>query len=457
MLSRDYGHVWHFLRTFNLSYCSLYDEGYTSLGKRSQTFPNPALLRKNPIRSGLITPVVPGSSTGSKGNSGQISPNPLQQQEYWPAYMLADWSLERAGRVTSSSSASLKATAATIRAAAASTASVADGVAALASGDECADPLSPDASSVVNATTEGARRTQTAAMLIIGDEILNGFTSESNLQVASQTLSSIGIPLKKVSIVSDDISEIVEEVRRLSQRYDIVITSGGIGPTHDDVTLKAIAQALRQEIRVSTEMLLHLETVQAEQHLELQKRQLQQGEPVSSVVPPLDESMKRLANLPEQSKLRFPPPPDDYSYPVAQSSTATNDDNKSTVVRSKTWPILQCDNIFVLPGVPQFFATKMQLLTKHFLQKHQVMEVRKIILDVEERTLVSQLDGFVSRFPLVKVGSYPFVDHPEFKTIITVEASSIEAVETAVQGLVETLPRHAVLRVERGTSYGDQT
>ena len=75
---------------------------------------------------------------------------------------------------------------------------------------------------------------------------VSGFTTEVNLQVAAASLATIGIPIKRVSVVSDDLDEIAKEVRRMSQAFDIVITSGGIGPTHDDVTLKAIASALGQ-------------------------------------------------------------------------------------------------------------------------------------------------------------------------------------------------------------------
>lgn len=91
----------------------------------------------------------------------------------------------------------------------------------------------------------------------------------------------------------------------------------------------------------------------------------------------------------------------------------------------------------------------MALITKHFLSKQRVHERWKIILDVEERGLVTHLDAVVAAHPKVKIGSYPYVEHPEFKTIITVEAPQAAQVEAAVQAVVEALPHHAVLRVER--------
>lgn len=449
-LNREYGHVWHFLRTFNLSYCSLYDQGYTSLGKKSQTFPNPALLRKTPIVA------IDNSVTGESDSRSTAT-------EYWPAYMLSDWTLERAGRANSVSlkPASSKSEDETTRAEerTKNSGKVSSEGETLISNDEC--PTNLD-TTFAQPSVSSSESSQTAALLIIGDEILNGFTTESNLQVTSKALASIGIPLRKVSIVSDDIDDIAQEVQRLSQRYDIVFTSGGIGPTHDDVTLKAIAKALQQDIRINAEMLQHLETV----HIEQQQRQkvfvsssdLQQ-EQEERPMPPMEESMRRLAFLPEQSQLRFPPPPDDYYSTVINQSTTTVSSTASAAtvvesastaaVRNKTWPILQCDNIFILPGVPQFYASKMQLITKYFLSKQEILERWKIILDLEEKNLVSHLDAVVARHARVKIGSYPYVEHPEFKTIITVEAAHLSQVEAAVQELVEALPRHVVLRVER--------
>lgn len=370
--------MWHFLRTFNLPYCSLYDQGYTSLGKMSQTLPNPSLRRK---------------TLSAHEHEGKAA------ESYWPAYMLTDWSLERAGRLKKE---------------------------ILNAAQEC------DMDTSLSTSTNSTLR-QKAALIIIGDEILNGFTTEGNLQVATKALASVGIPLKMVSIVSDDIDAIASEVLRMSQRYDIVITSGGIGPTHDDVTLKAIAKALGQNIKVNEQMLQHLEDIQyhTDNH--------------PSKAAELSEAAKRLALLPELSQLRFPPPPDDFYV-----NTEKGSDNVEREVRSKTWPILQCDNIFILPGVPQFFASKVKLIAKHFLIKQSVKETRKIVLDVDERHVVHVLDQFVAKNQEVKVGSYPFVDHPEFKTILTIEGESGEVVEDALADLLRALPPRAVVRVEKG-------
>lgn len=222
ILTWEYGHVWHFLRTFNLPYCSLYDRGFTSLGKITDTYPNPALRRKHL------------NSTADFFNESTISSKQYEESLYWPAYMLADWSLERAGR----------------------------GVNTKGTNNNNNTNTNTEGKETQNVTNDSykispEKEVTTAGMIVIGDEILNGMTTEVNMIVVCNCLKTIGIPLHRVAIVLDDIDEIVEEVRKMSQKYDIVITSGGIGPTHDDVTIKAVAKALGQELKCKQSHTIH--------------------------------------------------------------------------------------------------------------------------------------------------------------------------------------------------------
>lgn len=260
-----------------------------------------------------------------------------------------------------------------------------------------------------------------AALIIIGDEILNGMTAESNLQVTSKALGEIGIALKRVSVVSDDVDEIAAEIKNFSQKYSIVITSGGIGPTHDDVTLKSVAKALGQDMTLNSEMMKHLEAVHS-----LSKDAANE----------MSDSVKRLAVLPELCRLRFPP----------QTVPNTTADGKAA---SPVWPVMQVENVFVLPGVPTYFKSKIDLIVKHFIAPRATMKRRRIVLDLDEMKIVKALDGIVSRHSQAKFGSYPFVNHPEYKTIVTVEASTDEIVDAAVSSMLDTLPFQSVLRVER--------
>lgn len=415
ILNWEYGHVWHFLRNFNLPYCTLYDQGFTSLGKVTDTLPNPALQRK-PMN------VIEGE--------------PLS---YWPAYMLADWSLERAGRINKSVGNATVIQAVT----------TAEGCAVSSSSSSLTSTTAISMDIPVNDTT-------TAGMIIIGDEILSGLTTDLNMQVACKLLGSIGIPLQKVAVVLDDIDAIVDEIRRMSQKYDIVITSGGIGPTHDDVTIKAVAQALGQSIRINEVMMKHLKKVHK---AALEAKSFADNKTTRDDVDvgaesdvELSEDMKRLALLPEHSKLLFPPLPAVDSFDNLALASSPRDITRSydeRRVNQKEWPVLLCENIFVLPGIPQFFEKKMKTICQHYLMKRHTNLTKKIILDIEERAIVEKLDALVVKNPSIKFGSYPFVDHPEFKTIITVEGRDATVVDDAVNQLVKSLPHAAVLRVEK--------
>lgn len=155
----DYGTVWRFLRGFRLSYFSLYDQGYTSLGPRDKTFRNRSLLR--------------------------------QDGTYLPAYRLRAFARERAGRESG----------------------------------------------------ETATTAPRVGLVIIGDEILTNKTRDQNTPFAIGRLRDAGCALEEVVIVGDDMAQIASHVQRLSAACDLVITSGGVGPTHDDVTVEAVAKA----------------------------------------------------------------------------------------------------------------------------------------------------------------------------------------------------------------------
>src|SRR2546422_2441861 len=102
----------------------------------------------------------------------------------------------------------------------------------------------------MTATTSSARNLVTAALLVIGDEILSGRTKDKNIGHVADHLTAIGIQMKEVRIVPDEEAEIVDALNALRKRYDYVFTTGGIGPTHDDITADAIAKAFGVSIDV---------------------------------------------------------------------------------------------------------------------------------------------------------------------------------------------------------------
>ena len=201
------------------------------------------------------------------------------------------------------------------------------------------------------------------------------------------------VPLARVSIVSDDLDEIADEIRRMQCLCDAVITSGGVGPTHDDVTIKSVAMALGDELVLHQEMAALL----------IEKM----GDKADD-----EQARMKMSTLPSTSRLRY----------------LTDDPDE--------WPILQCGhNVFILPGVPQFFEAKVKALATHLLSSDLERSVfYRVVLSCEESAIVEPLNEAVMRHPSVSFGSYPFVDHPGCKTVLTLEGRLIEGGYTHTSG-----------------------
>jgi len=401
ILNWTYGDIWHFLRKFNLPYCSLYDQGYTSLGKVDDTLPNPAL------------------AVGKTEGGG-----------YYPAHMLTDWSLERAGRVDKKKEATARVVAA-------------DG-GGIGEGEEC-DAIEAAAAAVAAAAGAAGAPTpppkgshndkadvKTAGLIIIGDEILKGKTSDTNSLYAARRLRERGVSVQRISVLSDAHADIEAEVRVQAAKFDIVITSGGVGPTHDDITIKAVASALGQGVSENEEMIGKLQ----EAYGVATREELSDGQ-------------RKMALLPDHARLRVPPPPPPpppHPLPPAGASTAAV--AVGTIGTKKVWPVLMCGNVYVLPGVPSFFEQKMDTIVDHFLN-HSPIYTRKVVLEVDEVEIVEPLNRAVAEFEKqgCVFGSYPFYGEACPRVVITLESTDEAMVEAAKDFFLGCIPPGHVLHV----------
>lgn len=389
VLNWNYGLVWHFLRLFKLPYCSLYDEGYTSLGTTKDTHPCPALE----VNRG------DGHDINQDGDStvGIVSSN---LPKFWPAYMLVDWDQERAGRVKKEKAADSKNSSTTTKKHFPRTNS---GLTTVS--DERAEKAAiknAEVGSDNNATQDdGTVQTlgtddlnnyggeaKTVGIVVVGDEILKGMTTDTNTQTAARALRKECLQLSRVVVVSDDVHEITKEIRRLRNEVDVVITSGGVGPTHDDVTIKGVAEALDRELVYNEEMAKLL-----------QKKMNADGS--GTETKELTSAQIKMATLPSNAKLRY--------------------------LSTDEWPVLQCRNVFILPGVPEFFAKKIENVATYLSSQLERSIVYKIVLSVDEQSIVDILNDAVKNHPKVSMGSYPFVSHPDFKTVVTLEADLVDS------------------------------
>jgi molybdenum cofactor synthesis domain-containing protein len=241
---------------------------------------------------------------------------------------------------------------------------------------------------------------RTAAALVIGNELLSGKIREANLYELAQMLRSLGIRLERALMILDDLEIIAREVRALSESYDFVFTSGGIGPTHDDMTIDAVAHAFGVGVSTNPEM----EAMLREHHGER-----------------LKEGHLRVARVP---------------------TGATQ--IKADKIK---WPVTVFNNVWILPGVPQIFKIKLEIIRER-LGVDRPFVSRAVFSNLDEGTLKPMLDEVVAEYPAVDVGSYPTWEDLGYKTKLTFDGKDADAVEIAVQTFVAKLPEGEPLRIE---------
>ncbi|KAG7342498.1 molybdopterin binding domain containing protein [Nitzschia inconspicua] len=447
ILRWNYGLVWHFLRLFQLPYCTLYDQGYTSLGTVKDTLPCPALA------------VNRGDASNSHSHADTVDGVSQNLPQFWPAYMLRDWDQERAGRIkkkSSSSGGKDSKTAASTSAAAAVTSVQPPPPPAASSSSvslSSSSSMTQSASGLttvsnirrVNVTSGGMYpanilpqqnnnnnnnnndtteededaytvqslgsddcpndgRAKRVGILIVGDEILKGMTIDTNTNVAAKALRKECVQLGRVAIVSDNVDEIAKEIGRMRNEVDVIITSGGVGPTHDDVTIQGVAQALERELILHDEMADLLRKKMKNQNDNAQDdtngTKSTATDDDDDIPSSLTQAQVKMATLPSNAKLRY---------------LSSQDD----------WPVLQCRNIFVLPGVPQFFEQKIERVAAYLSSQLERSVAYQVILSIDEAAIVDVLNQAVLDHPNVSFGSYPYVNHPEVKTVLTLEGNLV--------------------------------
>ena len=241
--------------------------------------------------------------------------------------------------------------------------------------------------------------TRTAAIVLIGDEILSGKVEDENARFLVGELRRLGVALRRIVVVPDVVSDIAEAVRDAAARYDFVFTSGGVGPTHDDLTMQAVAEAFDRPIV---------------RHPVLEQRIR------DHFGPNLEERNVRMADLPQGAEL------------VLTSST--------------TWPVPAVANVYVLPGVPQIFRRKFLAIAARFADTP--FFVAAVYSRFDEGKIAGALDAVVAQYAAVQVGSYPKFDAADYQVKVTIESKDRLAVEAATDALVAQLGA-AVVRVER--------
>jgi molybdenum cofactor synthesis domain-containing protein len=244
--------------------------------------------------------------------------------------------------------------------------------------------------------------TPTAAVLVIGDEILSGKVAEANVVALAGTLRSLGVLLRRVVVVMDEIDVIVREVRELSATHDWLFTSGGVGPTHDDVTVEAVARAFGVRVVSSPEMEAMLRAHYRER---------------------CTEGHLRMALVPEGAALE--------------------------VTAEVAWPTIRLQNTWLLPGIPEVFRMKLPVVVARMSEhRGRAFVSHAAYVKMDEGELKPLLDRVVASFPDVSVGSYPKWQDPGYKTKLTFDGRDEPRVLAARDAFVATLPAGEPQRVD---------
>lgn len=237
-----------------------------------------------------------------------------------------------------------------------------------------------------------AEPTRTAAALLIGNELLSGKIHEANLVELARTLRAVGVNLKRVVMVPDDLDVIAEEVRTMHPAYDVVFTSGGVGPTHDDITIEAVAKAFDVPAVVDVTFEAMLREVYGDR---------------------MTDGHRRMALVPLGADL---------------------------VVHDEVrWPTVRMKNVWVLPGVPEAFRMKLAVVRDHVRGSYRFV-TREVFTRMDEPDLKPLLDKVVAAHPDVDVGSYPKWFDARYKTKITFDATDESKLEAAVTEFLGLLP-----------------
>jgi len=229
----------------------------------------------------------------------------------------------------------------------------------------------------------------TAAVILIGDEVLSGRTKDKNLSFIAGFLGEIDIHVQEARIVADERSCIIAAVNGLRPHYDYIFTTGGIGPTHDDVTADAIAAAFNVTIGYNDEAVAILRERYEEKDL--------------------NQARMRMARIPQGASL--------IENPVSKA------------------PGFQIENVFVMAGVPKIMQAMMGCLAKNLKGGAKMMS-RTVRCDIGEGWIAARLETLQNRFPTVSLASYPFFEKDGMGTNLVARSTDAVALAQAQAALI---------------------
>jgi FAD synthetase len=239
----------------------------------------------------------------------------------------------------------------------------------------------------------------TAGVLVIGNEILSGKVVDTNSPYLARELRVLGVDVARILTIPDDVELIATETRSMSQAYDFVFTSGGIGPTHDDLTMHGVARAFERRIVLSESIVARIERAQGK---------------------PPNESQRKMGLIPEGATL---------------------------IDAGDLWfPVVVVENVHILPGVPQLLQRKFHSIRERF--RGIPFQLRRVFVKLRESDIAPALNELLLAFPELLLGSYPQIGEPDYQVLLTLESRDADYLRRALEGLLARLPAEGVHKVE---------
>jgi FAD synthetase len=240
---------------------------------------------------------------------------------------------------------------------------------------------------------------KSAGIIIIGNEVLSGKTQDTNSYFLCTELRRLGVEVQKISTITDVIEVIGEEVAAFSNRFDLVFTTGGVGPTHDDVTIDGVAHGF---------------SLKVVRHPDIERRM---RERLGSQV---NEARLRMANVPQGAEL--------------------------LATEALFAPIIKIRNVYIFPGIPRILQERFHVIKERFRDAPYFL--KNVYVKYGEGVIATMLNEVLVKFPQLLLGSYPVLDNSDYKVKVTLESKDTDYLERALQTFLSSLPEGAICRIE---------
>ena len=219
----------------------------------------------------------------------------------------------------------------------------------------------------------------TSAILIIGNEILSGRTVDKNTSFIAKWLGDLGISVEEVKIIPDKEDVIISSLNELRKKYQYVFTTGGIGPTHDDITSESVAKAFGKKYEYNKEAYVILEKYYANSDF--------------------NEGRKKMARIPEGATLIY------------------NEQGSA--------PAFSVENVFVLPGIPSYVELMLPQLKEVLISGKKIVSL-SCDAKVRESAIAVELSNIQDKYPDIDIGSYPYSKEGSFGTMIVMRSIEVD-------------------------------